>query len=129
MRVYIAGPMTGHENYNHAEFDRVARRWRAIGHTVSTPFDTNSRVWREVHGRDFDPAVDQCDYGDPLMRRMIRADMDELLQADAVVVLPGWTRSRGATAEVLVAQNAGVPVLDVYGVPVTHRVRAVVEEV
>ncbi len=42
------------------------------------------------------------------MRRAIAA----LMQADAVVKLPGWNQSRGANIEVKLAVNLGMPVID-----------------
>lgn len=118
MRIYIAGPMTGHESYNVHAFERAARHWRLKGHEVETPFDANSRVWQRHHGCDFDPHTDTCDYGDPILREMFAEDVATLCRSDAIVLLDGWGRSRGATMEKALANLLGIPALDMHGQPV-----------
>lgn len=118
MKVYIAGPMTGHEYYNLHAFERAARHWRLQGHEVETPFDANSRVWRRHHGRDFDPTTDTCEYGDPILREMFAEDVAVLCGSDAVVMLDGWRDSRGASMEKALADLMGIPTWDVHGEPV-----------
>lgn len=112
MRVYVAGKMSGLEHYGVEAFEQAASAWRAAGHTVVTPFDANSVVWRAVHGRDFDPRADVCDWGDPLLPEMLAADFAALCRAEAVALLPGWESSKGSRAEILVALNLGKPIYD-----------------
>lgn len=112
MRTYLAGPMTGKKWYNVEVFDAAAAAWRAKGHTVVTPFDANSVVWRAMYGRAFDPRVDVCDYGDPLLPEMLAADFAALCRAEAVALLPEWASSKGSRAEILVAVNLGKPIYD-----------------
>ena len=103
MKLYVAGPMTGHEYYNVHAFQKAQREWRIRGHEVETPFESNSRVWRKHHGRDFDPFTDTCEYGDPVLAEMFAEDIKTLLASDGVVLLKGWERSKGARAELAVA--------------------------
>lgn len=112
MRVYIAGPMTGHPHYNVAEFEYAAAAWRDAGHEVETPFDANSRVWWKHHKRGFDPRSDTCDWGDPILREMFAEDVQTLLSSDAIVLLRGWRKSKGATLEVSIATAFGIPRYD-----------------
>jgi hypothetical protein len=103
MKVYVAGRMSGIHLYNQPWFEATAARWRAAGHNVITPFDTNSRVWMRHFGRAFNPATDKCDYGDPLLTEMLAEDVAEAIKSDAVVLESLWQDSRGARAEVVVA--------------------------
>ena len=133
MNVYIAGPMTGHDRYNEAAFLAARDALKHRGHNVITPFDLNDMVWFRNTGRHFDPGTDKCDWDTPehatILREMLTEDMVAVLAADAVYVLPGWQRSRGATVEVLVAQNANIPVIEyATGGPVTQRVVANLSE-
>lgn len=111
-RVYIAGPMTGHPAYNHAAFVYAAAKWDDAGYEVETPFDASSRVWRRHHGRAFDPHTDRCDWGDPLVAEMLAEDVAALMRADLMALLPGWEKSKGARAEILLAMNVGKEIRD-----------------
>jgi hypothetical protein len=99
-RVYLAGPMTGFESYNFPAFHAAAADLRSMGIEVWSPAEND-----EAHG--FDPANDEAA---PLATYMLD-DLPAVLKADAVVVLPGWELSRGASLEVHVARTCGIPVL------------------
>lgn len=111
-KVYIAGPMTGRPHYNHAAFAEAKRRWQEAGYIVQTPFDANSRVWQRHYGRPFDPTVDTCDYGDPLLREMFAEDISTMLHSDLVALLPGWEYSSGVSRELPVALLFEMPTYD-----------------
>lgn len=100
---YLAGPMSNIPLYNQPAFLAAAAAWRAGGYEVTTPFDTNSIVWRRHFDREFNPATDKCDYGDPLLNEMLAEDMAAMLSSDTIVLLPGWRESTGARAEMVVA--------------------------
>ena len=105
--VYIAGPMTGYEDYNYPAFDEAASEWADRGWAVLNPADHFLR----------DQDLDMSQY----MRGAIHA----LLQADAVALLPGWTNSPGATMEVIMAHRLGLTVYDVAGFDMTDKIRDV----
>jgi nucleoside 2-deoxyribosyltransferase len=96
MRIYLAGPMTGLPDFNFPAFHECAEALRASGHTVKNPAET-----------------DGGDTSQPWSYYM-RKDIAMLLECEAVAVLPGWERSRGATLEVHVARALGMPVLDAH---------------
>lgn len=104
-KVYIAGPMTGRASYNVLAFMSAAFIWRTRGYVVETPFEANSRVWKKHYGRNFNPHMDKCDYGDAILDEMTAEDMAVLCAADIIALLPGWEKSKGCTAELLVALN------------------------
>lgn len=94
MRLYLAGPMTGMPDHDHQAFRVVAGRLRAEGHDVICPAD------------DFD--------GDRSLpwQTYLGEAVRQVTTADAVAVLPDWSRSKGARLEVRVAHALGLPVID-----------------
>lgn len=95
-RVYIAGPMSGFEDSNFQEFEAVASRWRASGYDVVSPAE-----------------LDDGDTTRPWTYYM-RRDLGMLLDCDMVAVLNGWSGSRGARLEVLVASLLGLNIVSAY---------------
>jgi len=114
MRIYIAGPMTGREDYNVAEFERVAQEWRDAdpAHRVITPFASSSRVFLEKYGVPFDPEEHRIEYKDFMLREFFAEDIRSLLSCHMVIALNGWEQSRGARIELQVAQLFGLQAYD-----------------
>jgi hypothetical protein len=93
-KLYLSGPMTGVENFNHELFNRVAAEFRMVGFEVCSPsefFDGDTTRERE-------------DY--------MREAFKYLLEADTVVILPGWEQSKGARIEITVAQELGLNLVE-----------------
>ena len=88
-RIYISGPITGVEDPFPA-FAKVAQIWHKKGYRVLNP----GRLGRT------DP--------DWAFRRALRM----LLRSDAIVVLAGWEKSKGARLEVRIALDLGLPVAE-----------------
>lgn len=89
--VYLSGPMRGKPDLNRPLFDTVAAGLRRHGWTVHTPFD------KRVDGAP--------------INELLLMDLTVICTpVDAIVTLPGWDESDGATAEVVVAVAIGVPV-------------------
>lgn len=88
MKIYIAGPMTGLENCNRAAFNKEADRLTRHGHVVLNP-------------ATLPDGLDQKAYMD-ICFAMLRC-------ADAILMLPGWQRSSGATAEYHYAYKMELP--------------------
>ena len=93
MRIYIAGPMTGLPGFNFPAFNAEAERLRADGHEVLNPAD---------HG-----VIDGFEWRD-----YMRLDIAQLVTCDAVQLLPGWEKSKGATLEHDIATRLGLYVLE-----------------
>ncbi|UCG15324.1 MAG: DUF4406 domain-containing protein [Phycisphaerales bacterium] len=91
-RLYLAGPMSGMREYNFPLFNSVARQLRAQGHEVFNP----------AENKDGDTRQPRSFY--------MWLDIPALLESDAVVVLPGWEKSRGASLEVWLAIDLGLEV-------------------
>ena len=95
MRIYLSGPMRSYPEFNYPAFHKAAVELRGAGHTVWSPAENDT--W------------DGTESG---MFRTINMDLSVVVNwAEAVVVLPGWTDSTGARAEVFTAFWAEIPVL------------------
>jgi nucleoside 2-deoxyribosyltransferase len=87
--LYLAGPMTGYEEFNYPAFNEAAGRLRACGFTV------------------LNPAENTRDIND-LWQAFMREAIGQLVTADAIALLPGWQWSRGAKIEVDLAKALGI---------------------
>lgn len=96
-RIYLSGPMSGIEGYNYPEFNRHAAELRAQGWTVVNPAENFGGASKHPDGR----------------KAFMRLDIEHVLAVDALAVLPGWQRSKGACLEVAIARELELPVLDV----------------
>lgn len=88
--LYIAGPMTGHDDYNRPAFHQAAAQLRAAGYHVISPAETPRPT----------AAPEWADW--------TRASLKRMLDADAVAFLPGWQTRRGAKLEIHVAEQLGM---------------------
>ncbi|MDO4791859.1 MAG: DUF4406 domain-containing protein [Buchananella hordeovulneris] len=93
--VYLAGPMSGRPDFNRAAFHRVAAALRRSAHGVA-----------EV----INPAEVELPAG-ATWEEYMAVGLAGVARADLVVVLPGWTGSRGASIEVATARALGLPVV------------------
>ncbi|MFA5525937.1 MAG: DUF4406 domain-containing protein [Acholeplasmataceae bacterium] len=92
--IYIAGPMTGIPEHNFPAFNEAAARLREEGWFVVNPAEN-------FGGRTDLPR-----------HEYMRLDIKMLADCEAIYLLPGWERSRGAMMEYKVALELE---LDVYG--------------
>ena len=104
-RAYLAGPMTGFDDYNFPAFNAEADRLRAAGWHVENPAD---------HG-----VVDRADWADYL-----RYDIGRLATCEAIALLPGWSKSKGARLEVTIAKALGMTVILAIGAEPLNREEA-----
>lgn len=88
-RVYIAGPMTGIPELNFPAFHRAASSLRESGYTVINPAEINP---------DPNAKWEAC----------MREDIAQLVTCDAIALLPGWQKSRGASLEQHIAKQLGL---------------------
>lgn len=103
MKLYLAGPMRGLPEFNFPAFKEARERLREGGHDVWCPAEHDARE----DGFDGSGQPITLDY-----RHYMRRDLPAVLDSDAVAVLPGWERSKGARMEVDTARGCGIPVLD-----------------
>jgi hypothetical protein len=86
MRIYLAGPMSGHVDHNKPAFHRHAAALRAMGHEVFNPAESK--------------------YADePTYRQAMREDLLWILDhAEAIALIPGWEKSKGVAVEIALAR-------------------------
>lgn len=92
MKVYLSGPMAGLPEHNFPAFFHHAALLRAAGHEVVNPADLNP---------DPGKSWEDC----------LRTDLRELCACDAIALMPGWERSKGANLELHVAHRLGLEVM------------------
>lgn len=114
MKIYVAGPMRGYAEFNFPAFHAAAAQLRATGHEVFNPAERDN----ERHGVDISKGNDSGDeevaakiHGFSL-RVALAEDADWICRhADAIVLLPGWEASRGAKAELALAEALGLTIM------------------
>lgn len=128
MRIYISGPIT--DVPNHRDNFWLAGEWlKEEGHNVVNPVDHEpgclGECTRDREGYDGKPHTWEC---------YLKYDLIMMLQCEAVYVLSGWEKSRGAQLEVQVASACGleiiyeVPEKDPPRIPGYEPVRSIFEE-
>lgn len=89
MKVYISGPMTGLPQFNYPAFFDMAEHICAIG---------------------YEPLNQAAQPEQPSWEAYMRHDIKLLMDADMVVMLPGWEQSKGAKIEKQIAEQLNIPV-------------------
>lgn len=90
-RVYISGPMTGLPDFNYPAFNAAAQLLRSEGIEVENPAENPTPECRSWAG-------------------YMRLALVQICRCDAVLMLPGWEKSKGARLELHVAQQLGLQV-------------------
>ena len=95
MKTYIAGPMSGIEEFNHPAFNAKAAELRAAGEDVINPAEFDAEIgpdqpWDVYLRRDLILLADQC---------------------NKIVLLDGWQNSRGANLERYVGEKLGMTIV------------------
>jgi hypothetical protein len=94
-RLYLAGPMTGIEDFNFPAFHDMGAKLRALGYIVENPAE---------HG-----VVDGAVWAD-----YMAYDLTRLGLCGIIALLPGWEKSQGARLEVLIAERLGMTVVNAH---------------
>lgn len=104
--VYLCGPMSGLPGHNFDAFKEAAKRLRYNGFQVTSPVEMDEAEGFDCNGPDV-PS------GSPEWAHFLARDVARVADPaiEAVVVLPGWERSRVAALEVHVARELGKPIL------------------
>lgn len=104
MKIYLAGPMSGHPNFNFPVFDHYKAHLERTGHDVVSPADLD----RET---GFD-GTDATLVNDDFKRRAIQRDIQALSECEAIALMPGWEHSKGVAVELAAARFLGLKTLD-----------------
>ena len=122
-RVYVAGPMTGMPEFNFPAFDS-ARDFLKQTYDVISPADLD----RE---QGFDPTLygDCCVVSREFLDAAIRRDVIALMSCDAIYLLRGWEKSKGACAELALAKWMNLEILEQLSTaPTTVSKESILEE-
>lgn len=106
--LYLAGPMTGLPHYNFPAFAEAAARLRDSGFTVISPAEHDEDMGWVIVDRDSFGGIlsaSKRDEGAFDWGTALTWDLEAIDQADGIYLLPGWSKSRGATKEYEHAYN------------------------
>lgn len=114
MKVYLAGPMSGIVQFNFPAFLVAAQSLRDQGIEVVSPAELDDPETRDAAMASEDGSfgsgtVNGETWGD-FLARDVKLIADDGIEA--IVVLPGWERSRGARLETFVASLVDLPILE-----------------
>ena len=93
MRIYIIGPVSGHDDLNYPAFDAARIRLANADFDVIVP-------------HDFIPP-------ETTWQKAMKRSLEMLTKADGIACLPGWRESNGACLELYNAQKLGMPAMAV----------------
>jgi Domain of unknown function (DUF4406) len=134
IKVYIAGPMTNvGGNYNFPLFDQVADALQTAGYSVFSP----AYCARKIIGSDeiiFN--MDKLLLMETVRQKIMPENLKWICQhAEAMVMLPGWRHSDGASVEYMLAVWRRIPfyelpniVVDADWLPELHKTITVQQE-
>jgi len=111
MKIYLAGPMRNIPEFNFPAFYDAALDLRRQGHTVFSPAERDEKRYGRgfTHGTQGDLAeIPQFD-----LRAALKMDVMWICEhAEAIYLLPGWERSKGATAERALGLALGLEIVE-----------------
>jgi hypothetical protein len=93
-KMYLSGPMDNVEDFNHPLFHRVAQEFRNVNFAVCNPAEFF----------DGDKTRERKEY--------MREAFKYILEADTIVLLPGWEESKGARLEVAMATELDLTIME-----------------
>lgn len=93
--IYLSGPISGMPEKNHPLFMRVAGCLRGMGHRVYNPREF---TWTEPTFPKRKAFAEYCAF--------------ICNEADTIVLLPGWQKSKGATTEHGLAENCSLDIIE-----------------
>lgn len=103
-KIYIAGPMTGYDDYNypafHDAFDHLNIIW-GDRYTVVSPA-------HDDQGRPVQPPATDATLG---YDHYLRTAIAKLIDCQAIYLLTGWQNSTGARLELKIAHALGMGIL------------------
>ena len=94
--IYIAGPMTGIEDFNIPKFNKVAELLRKIpNYTVINPANVTPQT-------------------NLSFEQYMAIDLPLVCICDVIVMLDGWEKSKGANRELMVAMSMGKYIAEIH---------------
>lgn len=102
MNIYTIGPVTGIEQDNRPEFERVKRALELAGHRAKVPHDfvDEASSWSQAMRTSIREMLRERWFSTPLFCHPVY---------DAIAMLDGWEDSRGARIEHDLAEALEIP--------------------
>ena len=98
MTIYLCGPMTGIDDLNHPAFFKAETHLMAMMYDVINPARMDEELGLDPHQGVMDPEF---------LKKAAQRDLEAVIASDGIVLLPDWEKSKGAKAELAVAQWLG----------------------
>ena len=99
--VYICGAMRGIPQLNHPAFFEAEETLKKKGYNVINPARMDQELGLDPHNSQMDGKfIEDC----------ARRDIDAVFECDELALLPNWEKSKGAKAEIAVAQWLSKPI-------------------
>jgi hypothetical protein len=89
--------MTGYPGWNFAAFDAAATALRERGDIPVSPTNVDRAIWGFNGENELKPGMDY--------KAILPFDLLAILTCDAIFMLRGWEKSKGALAELALAQT------------------------
>lgn len=99
-KIYLCGPMTGYPLNNFPAFDKAKADLEEFGWEVVSPADLDRELGYDPTKGD---VIEEKDLP-AFIKNIIVQDIKALVECDGVVMIKGWEQSKGANAELKVAQ-------------------------
>jgi Domain of unknown function (DUF4406) len=117
MKVYLAGPMRGIPHFNFPAFHRAAKKLRKQGYVVFSPAERDiERLGKDLSKQNKTGDEKLAEKQGFSLRDALGDDMAWICHhAEAIALLPGWKKSKGATAERALADALGLEIFYVKG--------------
>lgn len=106
-KAYLGGPMSGLPQFNFPAFDAASAHLREQGWDIVSPAELDEPAIREAALASPDGKPITCDPPRSWMDFLARDLKIVVDQVEAIVLLPGWDRSRGAVLESFVGILTG----------------------
>lgn len=95
MIYYLAGPMSGIQDQNYPAFQSACEQLRYVGFEIVSPHET------------FHHPTQPDEEGWAVL---VRHDAASLLKCQGIILLPGWSKSKGARFELTMALTLGMAI-------------------
>lgn len=95
LKYYLSGPMTGYPSHNYPMFTEVTNHLRGLGFSIFTPHEEFMHESMEEHAKR------------PYAWYIARDIAHMAVHCNAIILLPGWVKSNGATIELRIALTLG----------------------
>lgn len=103
-RIYISGQITGlHPEEYEPLFCEAEAKMKAKGYEVINPLE----IAKGIDPKLIDPATHT---EREIWRTIVKADIRELMECEAIYMLPNWERSEGATLEHKIAEGLQIAI-------------------